>query len=103
MTNATNSRLRQAPMAHEVRIPSAGKRVAALDGMRGVAVALVMLGHAGAANSLPGTVGNALAPLFSGELGVLIFFVLSGYLITGILLGEEHATRGISLRAFYAR
>jgi peptidoglycan/LPS O-acetylase OafA/YrhL len=39
----------------------------------------------------------------NGTLGVSIFFVISGFLITGLLLREEHATGRISLRQFFAR
>src|SRR4029077_10179375 len=38
-----------------------------------------------------------------GWLGVDVFFVLSGYLITSLLLAEHAATRRIDLRAFYSR
>jgi peptidoglycan/LPS O-acetylase OafA/YrhL len=69
-----------------------GKRlgyVPALDGLRGVAIGLVALYHAGL---LPG-----------GFLGVDLFFVLSGFLITTLLL-EEHALGGrINLVRFYSR
>lgn len=71
--------------------PSAKKLgyVPALDGLRGVAIALVMLYHAGF--------------LAGGYIGVDVFFVLSGFLITSLLL-EERAARGrISLTGFYAR
>lgn len=54
--------------------------IAALDGLRGVAVAAVLLFHAG---FLPG-----------GFLGVDLFFVLSGFLITGLLLREAAAPGG---------
>ena len=65
--------------------------VRALDGLRGVAVALVVAFHGG----VPGAGG--------GFLGVSLFFTLSGYLITQLLL-NEHADRGrISLRAFWGR
>ena len=40
---------------------------------------------------------------FGGTVGVTVFFVLSGYLITSILLAEHGATGAIGLRAFYAR
>ena len=64
-------------------------RVQALDGLRGLAVVAVIAFHAGL---LPG-----------GYLGVDLFFVLSGYLITGLLLAE-HARRGtIDLAAFWTR
>src|SRR3954471_7165014 len=38
-----------------------------------------------------------------GMYGVDIFFVLSGFLITGVLVGERRATGGIRLRRFYGR
>ena len=57
----------------------------ALDGIRGVAVGVVLLFHAG----YPWARG--------GYLGVSTFFTLSGFLITSLLLGERSATGGISL------
>ncbi len=62
-----------------------------LEGLRAVAVALVLLYHA----QIPGVSG--------GYVGVDVFFVLSGFLITGILLRERSATGTISLANFYAR
>jgi peptidoglycan/LPS O-acetylase OafA/YrhL len=63
----------------------------ALDGLRGVAVILVMAHHLG----LPMSRG--------GWLGVDIFFVLSGFLITAILVQEWDETGGIDFGRFYAR
>ena len=66
-----------------------------LDGVRAVAIVLVVVSHA-----LPQE--NAYRELM-GHVGVLLFFALSGYLITTKLL-EEHRQRGaINLRAFYLR
>ncbi len=62
-----------------------------IQGLRGIAVLFVLLFHA----SVPGFKG--------GFVGVDIFFVLSGYLITGNLLREVKATGHIKLREFYAR
>jgi peptidoglycan/LPS O-acetylase OafA/YrhL len=62
-----------------------------LEGLRGVAILLVLLFHAG------------LAGVGGGFVGVDVFFVLSGFLITGILVRERERTGRISLRAFYAR
>jgi peptidoglycan/LPS O-acetylase OafA/YrhL len=67
-----------------------GERVSALDGMRAVAVMVVIL-HAGL-SWLPG-----------GFLGVDVFFVLSGYLITTLLLTELDRTGRVNLTAFWAR
>lgn len=62
-----------------------------IEGLRGIAVLLVLLFHA----SIPGFNG--------GFVGVDIFFVISGYLITGMLFREYETTGKISLRNFYAR
>lgn len=62
-----------------------------LDGIRGIAVLLVVLSHAG----VPGLRGGAS--------GVTMFFVLSGFLITTLLLEEAEATGHIVRRAFYMR
>ena len=64
----------------------------ALDGLRGVAVLLVLAQHAG-------------LPLFpqGGTVGVTLFFVLSGFLITSILRAEHDATGRIDFRGFYLR
>jgi peptidoglycan/LPS O-acetylase OafA/YrhL len=62
-----------------------------IQAMRAVAVVLVVLYHAGVP-FLPG-----------GFIGVDVFFVISGYLITAHLLGEIRATGRISLPRFYAR
>lgn len=63
--------------------------VAALDGLRGVAIAGVLLFHTGL--------------LSGGFLGVDLFFALSGYLITDLLLREVAASGSISLVAFWGR
>ncbi len=73
------------------------KRFLALDGLRGVAVLLVILAH-GSRRLLPETFLNQ-----GGWLGVMVFFVLSGFLITHLLLEERTRTGRISLTKFYAR
>jgi peptidoglycan/LPS O-acetylase OafA/YrhL len=65
--------------------------VPALDGLRGVAVIAVLLHH--------GQVSWARG----GFLGVDVFFVLSGYLITTLLVREQASTGRIELRAFWSR
>lgn len=66
------------------------ERNRALDGLRGVAVSLVVIDHAG---WLP----------FLGNLGVAIFFTLSGYLITSLLVKEHGSTGRIHLLRFWQR
>jgi peptidoglycan/LPS O-acetylase OafA/YrhL/lysophospholipase L1-like esterase len=67
------------------------RHVRALDGIRGIAVAAVLLYHGG------------VAWAGGGFLGVDVFFVLSGYLITSLLLAEHDATGRIDLLAFWQR
>jgi peptidoglycan/LPS O-acetylase OafA/YrhL len=62
-----------------------------LEGLRAIAVSLVLLYHA----AVPGFGG--------GYVGVDVFFVLSGFLITGLLIRELERTGTISLASFYAR
>lgn len=62
-----------------------------LEGLRGVAVLLVVACHSG------------ISWCAGGFIGVDIFFVLSGYLITGLLLAEHQATSRIDLPGFFAR
>lgn len=70
---------------------SAMTYVPALDGLRAIAVIGVMLFHGGI-SWMPG-----------GYLGVDVFFVISGYLITTLLLRERVATGSIDLREFWVR
>ncbi len=62
-----------------------------IQGLRAVAVLLVALGHAG------------VGFLRGGYVGVDVFFVLSGFLITGLLLAGAEKRGYVSLRDFYAR
>ena len=62
-----------------------------IQGLRAVAVLLVALGHAG------------VPVLKGGYVGVDVFFVLSGFLITGLLLSEALENGRVSLVRFYAR
>jgi peptidoglycan/LPS O-acetylase OafA/YrhL len=75
-----------APLAQGLAQP----HLPSLDGLRALAVFMVLLYHL----QVPG---------ISGGTGVLIFFVLSGFLITWLLLNEEERFGKISLKLFYAR
>jgi len=63
-----------------------------LDGIRGLAIILVVASHAFWRHFIMG-----------GPVGVSVFFTLSGFLITGLLLDERRRTGRISLGAFYLR
>ncbi len=83
-----------------------GRYIPILDGWRAVAILLVLLFH-GLYNS--DTSGNsrlsAMAVIAgrTGALGVLVFFCISGYLITQRLLAESRLTGSFSLRSFYIK
>lgn len=86
------SRLQAPPLLTALQQP----RMAGLDALRAVAVLLVIVNHLG-----PDRIGPVM--VFDGSVGVELFFVISGFLITWLLLGE-HARHGrIALGAFYQR
>jgi peptidoglycan/LPS O-acetylase OafA/YrhL len=69
----------------------AADQIASLDGLRAIAIACVFLAHGGLSQIVP------------GGLGVTLFFVLSGFLITTLMRAEWAATGTLDLRAFYQR
>jgi len=71
------------------------QRILALDGLRGVAPLMVLLAHLSLVIGL-----GWISPVF-GQAGVCLFFSLSGFLITGILLADKED--GHSLAHFYNR
>ena len=81
--------LRRATLRHEP----------ALDGLRGIAVAAVLLYHGAIADRI-----EALLPWTRGGfLGVSAFFTLSGFLICSLLVVEHRSSGGVSLRGFWSR
>ena len=62
-----------------------------IQGLRAIAVLTVMVGHAG------------LGPFTGGFVGVDVFFVISGFLITQLLLAEAERSGRVSMTGFYAR
>ena len=73
----------------------------ALDGIRGIAILLVLLHHAAIIDPQAPADMSALFLVLLGWAGVDVFFVLSGFLITGILIGSRDSSRYFS--SFYAR
>jgi peptidoglycan/LPS O-acetylase OafA/YrhL len=76
---------------------NAPNRIPGLDGLRAISIILVLICHSRGLQPPPDSI------VLKGKFGVYIFFVLSGYLITWILLEEENAKGSINPRAFYAR
>ncbi|HWD65378.1 MAG TPA: acyltransferase, partial [Solirubrobacteraceae bacterium] len=78
---------RAKPRTHRPQLPHFG----GLDGLRGIAVIAVILYHGG------------VVWASGGFLGVEVFFVLSGFLITSLLVEEWAASATVRLRAFWGR
>jgi peptidoglycan/LPS O-acetylase OafA/YrhL len=85
-----------APIQRPRHIPS-------LDGLRALSIFLVMAVHTLLRNTLYKDIPFAYRLVGNGALGVFIFFVISGYLITTLLLREREKTSAISLKSFYIR
>lgn len=89
----------------KVNVSEKNGRILALDGIRGIAILAVMLFHFrefGLSLAPGGALGRCFATVAGlGWSGVDLFFVLSGFLITGILLDTRHATN--YYRVFYGR
>lgn len=75
-------------------------RIPSLDGLRAISIAMVLVAHAAGTRFTPSLI-HLRGPL--GNLGVRIFFLISGFLITTLLLQEWTTTRGLSLGRFYLR
>src|SRR5882672_4650571 len=65
--------------------------IPSLNGIRAISVLLVVLAHSGFGTIIP------------GGLGVTVFFFLSGYLITTLMLAESERLGNIAILNFYAR
>jgi peptidoglycan/LPS O-acetylase OafA/YrhL len=88
------------PASGEILAPKVPSRIPSLDGLRAVSILLVILGHSSDSLNAPGFLN-----LFShlGNFGVRCFFIISGFLITTLLLKEREKTGAISMRGFYIR
>ena len=90
LSNQTTGAIGRASAGRSKKSPSGGFRPD-VEGLRAVAVVAVLLYHAGL-SFVPG-----------GYVGVDVFFVISGFLITGLLLREIEKTDTLSIMRFYSR
>lgn len=81
------------------------KYIRGFDGLRAISILLVLITHLGLYNYLGDYdfINERIKPIVSGFTGVLIFFSISGFLITTILLREKNTYGRIGFKNFYSR
>jgi peptidoglycan/LPS O-acetylase OafA/YrhL len=82
-------------------LPRIEGRIPSLDGLRALSIALVLLAHLTGTRGFPAS--EEMGRWQLGNLGVRVFFVISGFLITSLLLEEADRHGSISLAQFYLR
>ena len=92
------------PVREPQKSESGTKHISVLDGIRGLAILLVLVCHGSLISAAPGGFDEWFFKILrTGWIGVDLFFVLSGYLITNILLrdkGNPHYLRSFYIRRF---
>jgi peptidoglycan/LPS O-acetylase OafA/YrhL len=78
-------------------------RIPSLDGCRAISILLVVLAHLCETPAFQGFNPYARLMFHFGPFGVKVFFVISGFLITNLLLNEEGRNGRVSLKEFYIR
>jgi peptidoglycan/LPS O-acetylase OafA/YrhL len=78
-------------------------RIPSLDGCRAISICLVILSHLCNTPSFQAFNPYARMMYHFGPFGVKVFFVISGFLITSLLLNEERKSGTISIKMFYVR
>jgi peptidoglycan/LPS O-acetylase OafA/YrhL len=90
------------PAHSEGKLPrKSSEEISSLNGLRAISIILVIVGHA--VGSGEGRTFGYKFLLEHGGLGVRVFFIISGYLITTLLLRERARFGWISLKLFYIR
>jgi peptidoglycan/LPS O-acetylase OafA/YrhL len=79
------------------------QRIKSIDGLRAFSIIMVLIGHTGATMPRHPVQDKILFFLGDGGLAVRIFFAISGYLITKLLIIEQSKTGTINLKKFYIR
>jgi peptidoglycan/LPS O-acetylase OafA/YrhL len=82
---------------------SSARKLPSLDGWRAISIALVLVGHSQYTDGFPKAVWPVVYWGFDGNLGVRCFFVISGLLITWLMIRERERTGEVNLRHFYVR
>lgn len=97
---ATEGQLIPIQQAPQKSIPH---RIPSLDGCRAISIILVILSHLCNTPSFRSFDPYARMMFHFGPFGVKVFFVISGFLITSLLLNEERKNGRISIKMFYIR
>lgn len=79
------------------------RRLPSLDGWRAVSILLVLGGHSVFATGFPDWLKPAFNTVFDSGLGVRCFFIISGFLITWLMVLERDEQGSVNLREFYIR
>jgi peptidoglycan/LPS O-acetylase OafA/YrhL len=79
------------------------KHIPALYGLRAVAIVLVLIAHLTHTPYYPEFIKSIMGNANLGTIGVRLFFILSGYLITHVLIFEYRKTGKVSIRRFFIR
>jgi peptidoglycan/LPS O-acetylase OafA/YrhL len=91
------------PTQPDASTPLEHARIPSLDGLRAVAVLMVLAAHASRTDGFPAN-AHCRAWALRGVIGVDLFFVISGFLITTLLLREMARSSGvIDVKSFYLR
>ena len=83
--------------------PRTTTRLPSLDGWRAISIVLVLGSHSENTAGFPNHLRILFNWLFEGNLGVRFFFVISGFLITWLMVLEKDRTGHVNLRHFYIR
>lgn len=79
------------------------RRLPSLDGWRAVSISLVLLSHSSLLAGFPEEWKERMAQVFDGNLGVRFFFLISGFLITWLMIKERQMRGAVDLKLFYYR
>jgi peptidoglycan/LPS O-acetylase OafA/YrhL len=78
-------------------------RLPNLDGFRALCICSVLFAHSTIVNNFPGDYAGVWGFLWDASLGVRFFFVISGFIITWLLLREADVKTRVNLRGFWVR